>query len=348
MQFSSSGTHLHPAKNLSNGWEIRRRNFGNTIWFFAPSLKTYDTSELSQSCDCTFQAFSITGEKCALNCDHCRAGILHYMQPALEPEDLLAAAGNLHARGAKGILISGGSDSRGIVPLAPFLGTLARIREKLGLRVIVHTGITDIGLARGLADAGVDSALIDIIGARETIGEICHLGNLGTDDYERSLANLVDAGVPVSPHVVIGLHRGAIKGEYKALEIIHRYDIASLVLVGITPKPDTPMAAVEPPSPGEMGEIFLRARRLLPRVPILLGCERPGGEHKEATDKRALQAGLNGIAYPAEGIISHARQLGLETVTSEMCCALVFDRYHLAARGINSTGTENTKGSGRH
>jgi uncharacterized radical SAM superfamily protein len=345
---------MYPLRHTTfNGWEVRRRNFGNKIRFFAPSLKRYTTSEFNQSCSCYFKPVSVTGGRCALLCDHCRAGILSSMQAVLTPEDLVDFAGKLRAEGARGMLVSGGSDSRGVVPLIGFLDAIATIRETLDLKIIVHTAVTDENLARGLAAAGVDAALIDIIGADESIEEICHLRDVTVADYERSLANLAEAGVPVSPHVVIGLHRGEIRGEPAALEAISRYDIASLVLVGLTPRPGTPMAGIEPPSPLEMGELFLLARELLPRTSILLGCERPGGEHKQITDELALKAGLNGIAYPAEGIISLAEKLGLEPEMSEMCCALAFqknlvDPDEIGGRSNERSGAERSGAEANH
>jgi len=58
---------------------------------------------------------------------------------------------------------------------------------------------------------------------------------------------------------------------------------------------------------------------------IVLGCARPGGKHKIITDFIALEAGFNGIAYPAEGIASYARKRGLEVEFQECCCSLVFE-----------------------
>lgn len=309
-------------ESLKRGWQIRQDNFGGRISFFAPSLKRYTTEEFSQECSCSFAPVSITGSACALMCDHCQARILRAMTPALTPRSLLAEATRLKAAGARGMLVSGGSGRDGVVPLSGFLGVIGEIRERLGLTVLVHTGITGRKLARGLAAAGVDAAMIDIIGADRTVRGVCHLDGACAADYERSLANLCEAGVAVSPHVVIGLDFGVLAGEMQALETISRYPVSSLVLVGLVPQLGTPMEGVAVPAPGRFGELFLIARELLPRTPVMLGCERPAGDHKVETDRLALAAGLNGIAYPAEGIIELARETGLEVSLSEMCCAV--------------------------
>jgi uncharacterized radical SAM superfamily protein len=125
--------------------------------------------------------------------------------------------------------------------------------------------------------------------------------------------------------VVVGLHYGRILGEYNALEIISGYDIASLVLVVLTPLCNTPMAEVTPPGIEEMKSIFAAARRMFPTTPILLGCARPGGKYRLQLDKLALDMGINGIAYPAEGVVQYASERGLNPVFSEYCCSFVFE-----------------------
>ena len=57
-----------------------------------------------------------------------------------------------------------------------------------------------------------------------------------------------------------------------------------------------------------------------PIRPLTIGA----GDHKVKTDALALKAGLNGIAYPAEGIPELAVELGLRPVFSEQCCSLIY------------------------
>jgi hypothetical protein len=166
--------------------------------------------------------------------------------------------------------------------------------------------------------------MLDIIGSDDTIEKVYHL-KASVADYENSLKNLVDRGVNVSPHVVVGLHYGEILGEYKALEIISRYSIASLVLVVLTPLCNTPMVEIIPPSIEEMKGIFAAAREMFPSTPILLGCARPGGKYRLQLDRLALDMGINGIAYPAEGVVQYASQKGLSPVFSEYCCSFIFE-----------------------
>lgn len=313
------------------GWEIGRRNFGEEIYFFAPAIKHYETEEYSNQGPPRFVPVSITGQACALRCDHCQGRILRGMLPALSPDQLLATAATLAQRGTQGILVSGGSQADGAVPLKGFLSALREIKERYPLRVIVHLGLVDEELAAGLTEARVDAAMLDVIGCEETVREVYHL-EATPDDYAFSLRWLAAYGVETVPHVVIGLHYGQIRGEGEALRLISQFPVVSLVLVGLLPLYDTPMEGIAPPSPEQMGEIFLQARLLFPHTPVLLGCERPAGEHKKRTDLYALKAGLNGVAYPAEGIVGAARALGLDPVFSPWCCSLISSIWPSALR----------------
>lgn len=303
-------------------FNVRLVNFGNVIHFHAPGLKRYETEEFHQETPQAFIAMSLTGSKCALMCDHCKSKVLHSMRRIPLGKDLYHMAEDLFKAGTRSILISGGCDADGRVPHLKYIDQVARIKSELPLRVMVHSGLVDEELAQALKEAGVDGAMIDIIGANETIQKVYHLKRRNVEDYERSLELLVRYGLSVIPHIVIGLHYGKILGEYRALEMIRRYQISALILVILVPILSTPMFAATPPSLEEIGDLFYRARLAFPKTPIHLGCARPMGEVMQQTDTLAVDLGLNGIAYPASGIVAHARQQGLVPEFHETCCSI--------------------------
>ena len=313
--------------HLEESWKIARRNFGPFVSFFAPAVKRYSTEEFPACGSCSFMGVSITGGECDLQCDHCRAEILKPMPSARTPEKLWEVAQAFRSRGAGGILISGGSNVSGVVPLLPFVETMKRIKTELHMKINVHVGLPTEEIIQGLAYVGIDSAMMDIIGSEETLEKVYHLKKVKVADFERALGRLCEAGVNASPHIVIGLHWGKIIGEFEALRITSQFKIASLVLVALMPAERTPMFSVIPPSPLEMSHVFGQARLLFPKTNILLGCERPIGEHKVFTDILALKAGVNGIAYPAEGVVQMAKQLGLKASLSDMCCSLKYQGH---------------------
>ncbi|HJN73899.1 MAG TPA: radical SAM protein [Myxococcota bacterium] len=328
MQYELDELEFDPAvpRWLAEAFEVRRANFDNRISFYAPTIKSYETDELNNCGSCSFRPVSVTGPACALQCDHCKAQVLRSMASATTPDRLWALARGYALEGTRGLLISGGSNLANQVALDRFFPVMQRIRTELGMKILVHVAFVDQSQAQGLAEVGVDSVMLDVIGTDETIEDVYHLPWASTADYERTLRNLVDAGLPISPHVVIGLHYGKILGEIRALEMLARFEeaISSLVLVGLQPLPGTPMADCTPPSPEQMGEIFRAARVMFRRTNVLLGCERPYGDHKLRTDELAVKAGLNGIAYPAQGIIALAHALELRIEVSGMCCSLDF------------------------
>jgi lipoyl synthase len=309
-------------KAVSDALAIRPAHFPDRIRFHAPGLKRYRTSEYRQQDSAAFVAVSVTGTSCALACEHCKTGVLRGMAELPRSDrSLFELCADLAAKGARGVLVSGGSDRNGRVPLAPHLADLVRIRRELGLRIRVHPGLPDEATCRGLGEADIDGAMIDVIGHPDTIRDVYHLDQ-APEDYEDVLESLERYGVPAIPHIIIGLHFGRMLGEWRALEMIARHPPKVLVLVVLMPLTGTPMAEVEPPSDEAIGRFFETARDTLPETPIMLGCARPLGARKAAIDRLAVDSGLNGIAYPAEGVVEYARQRELTPEFVDACCGV--------------------------
>jgi uncharacterized radical SAM superfamily protein len=301
---------------------LRRQHFPDRIRFHAPGLKRYQTSEYSGQDVAQFVSISVTGSACALNCEHCAMRVLHGMSdlPRFDGS-LFDLCEQLAGRGARGVLISGGSDREGRVPLLPHIPDLIRVRRELGMVIRVHPGLPDEATCAGMAEVDIDGAMVDIIGHRDTIRDVYHM-DATPDDYDAVLDRLDRHGVPTVPHIILGLHFGRMLGEMRALEIVQAHPPGLLVLVVLMPLSGTPMAGVTPPPLAEIGAFFAAARRALPKTPVMLGCARPLGEMKIDIDQLAIDAGLNGIAYPADGIVNYARDRGLEPEFINACCGV--------------------------
>jgi lipoyl synthase len=287
-----------------------------------PTFKAYETAEAQGCSKMSFPAFSITAGGCALMCDHCQAKILEPMIPAVSPEMLERKVRELIAlQDLRGFLLSGGSNPRNEVRYERFLPTVERLKREFPyLRIAVHSALMDKRRARMLEAAGVDTAMMDVIGADETIRDVYHLER-PVADFEATLAALCATRMEIVPHIVIGLHYGRTLGEERALEIVARHAIHALVLVVVMPfyaKPGT----FATPDPAEVGRVFLAARRTLHDREVLLGCARPAGMHKRVTDAYAVMAGLDGIAFPAEGALALAREIGRPTHQQHACCSI--------------------------
>ena len=293
------------------------------IRFYAPSFVYYKTKYFRSSHD-AFPSISITGASCALKCKHCNGKVLDTMVPALTPEGLFDICAKLKKNGAVGCLISGGCLPDGSVPIDRFVDAIAQIKKELGLTVVVHTGVIDFSTAKRLKAAGVDAALIDIIGSDETIREVYRL-DVSVEDYERSLKAFQESGIPFVPHVLVGLHYGELKGELEALKMIAKYSPSAVITIAFMPIRGTFMENLSPPEPEEIARILVSARLLMPTTPLVLGCMRPKGEHRTRTDVLAVRAGVDAIAFPSEEAIQLAESVNLEISFSSICCSQIFE-----------------------
>jgi hypothetical protein len=295
------------------------------ITFHAPGLKRFKTSEYTAQEVTRFASISVTGTECALACEHCKTHVLEGMT-ALPRFDgsLFELCCLLAGRGARGVLVSGGCDKRGRVPLLRHLPDLGRARRELDFTIRVHPGLPDEETVAGLAEVGIDGAMVDIIGDDATIREVYHL-DATIGEYEAVLECLERYDVPAIPHIILGLHYGEMRGEWTALDMIARHARKFLVLVILMPLTGTPMAGVSPPPVAAISEFFTLARRTLPATPVMLGCARPLGKIKLDIDRAAVDAGLNGIAFPAEGIVSYAQSRGLTPKFVDACCGVQWE-----------------------
>jgi uncharacterized radical SAM superfamily protein len=307
---------------LATAQTLSWKNFGKKIRFYAPSFIYYKTDYFCSS-PAAFPSISITGSSCALKCKHCGGKVLNTMIPASTPSDLVKLCAELKRKGAVGCLISGGCLPDGSVPLGRFVDGIAEVKRDTGLTIVVHTGVIDFSMARRLKEAGVDAALIDIIGSDETIREIYQL-NVKVKDYNQSLRALHESGIPFVPHVLVGLHYGKLKGEFQALKMISKYLPSAIIIIALMPIHGTPMENVSPPKPKDIVRVLATARLMMAHTPIVLGCMRPKGKHKVRTDTLAVKAGVNAIAFPTEEAVQLAESLGLEVKFSSLCCSQIF------------------------
>lgn len=295
---------------------------GREIRFSTPTFKAYSSCELEGCSKNSFPAFSVTAGGCALDCDHCQAKILEPMIPATSPEMLERKVRELVAtQDLQGFLLSGGSNRKNEIRYERYYPAIERLkRDHPRLRIAIHSALLDASRARAMADAGVDTAMMDVIGAQETIRDVYHLER-PVADFEATLEALCATTMEVVPHIVIGLHYGRLLGEAAALDIVSRHRVHSLVLVVIMPFYAKPGSFVTPGT-ADVGRIFLQARKRIPDQQVLLGCARPAGMHRRVTDAYAVMAGLDGIAFPADGAVAVAHAIGRPAAQQHACCSM--------------------------
>ncbi|MBI5000785.1 MAG: hypothetical protein HZB92_04565 [Euryarchaeota archaeon] len=267
----------------------------------------------------SFPSVSISGTACALACKHCVARYLELMIPATTPENLRMLGEKFAREGKPGLLVSGGCDKAGrMLNMEKFLPALKRLHG-LGLIIKLHTGLVDEGLARGIADAGVDIASMEFVGDAGTVSEI--FGIPATpEDYTETFLLLKAAGVPfIAPHVAVGLHHGALNGERRALSMLRKVvEPSTIAIIAFRPTTGTAMERDPAPRAEDVKEVVAHARSLFPETKIVLGALRPRGPercenaraYRLSLELAALDGGADGIEVPSPGLLEEARARG--------------------------------------
>ena len=295
------------ARNLS--W----RHLGKEITFYLPGMFIMDGV---QGC---YPGVSITGKHCALKCDHCNGKLLQTMIPAPTSKGLVEKCTALKDKGNLGVLLTGGCNLNGQLPWEDFTSAIFEIKQKTGLFISIHCGLLNHRQAAELKTAGVDQALFDVMGDDATFKRVYHLP-FGVQAISKTMEALAAAKIPMVPHVVCGLDYGRLKGEERALDMMAQFAIEQLVIVSLMPLSGTPMETVASPEANDVIQIILKARRLMPRTSISLGCARKRGDTRLET--LAIDAGVNRMALPSDDAIERAKHHGLDIRWQKTCCSV--------------------------
>lgn len=280
---------------LDCGWQTRTANFPMTIQFDYP----VDTAVIS-----------LTGAQCALNCAHCGRHYLRHMIPIWDAADRVAET-------APSVLISGGCDTEGRVPVTAHLEEVAALRP--GRQLNWHVGLISEPEAEAIAPY-VDVVSLDFVGDDETIHQVYGLDKTVADYIESY--QILRRYARVLPHITIGLRGGELGHERPAMEILGQLGLDGLVFLVLIPSPGTRYADCQPPRVAEVTAILGEARLRFPDKSIYLGCMRPGGHYRAALDPLAVRAGVNKIVSPGRPAVRLAESLGLSVVRGRECCAL--------------------------
>lgn len=268
-----------------------------------------------------FPSISVTGNSCALMCKHCKGRLLESLIFATTCEELEKKALMLNKQGAKGILLTGGCDERGRVPVNNLIPAIKAIKQKTGLLVIAHTGFISMEDAEALKGSGLDGIGFDVLGDMGTAREVYGL-EVPEKEYIESLRAIEDSGIMIFPHVCVGLHFGELKGEFRALEMIRTIKPATIIITGLMPVPGTQMAHIKP-KPGDFAKVIKRAIEIFPDTPVVLGCAHSSGKDRAEIEMIALRCGVSGIAAPTMATVESAKENGYEINYYGTCCGLI-------------------------
>ena len=286
-----------------------KQNFNNTLKIYNPTNK--------------FPAISITGDKCALHCEHCNEKYLKGMKPILNNLDLELFLMNHYENGGVGALISGGCETDGSVPLIKFLDTIKKVKDQTNLIINTHTGLLHETTAQSLAEAGVDIVSFDINLDEEILREIYHLDKDLTD-YKKAIILLKRYKLNIVPHICIGLYYGKLHKELESIKFILESEINPSLIVLIALIPPKNSIKFETPRALDIAKIVAVIRFLFPHTEISLGCMRPRGSIKVELEKYAIKAGITRIEIPSKQTLKWLKkenpQVKLKYFSA--CCAI--------------------------
>lgn len=255
---------------------------------------------------------TVTGRRCSLGCAHCGGRYLEKMIPCDEARDAI------QKRGATSVLLSGGCDPDGKVPVLENLDGLKMILPDV--KVNIHPGLA--GEERALQIAQIAQVIsFDFIQDEKAI-EMVFGRRFTARDYLESYRYLRKyAGDKLVPHVLVGIRGGEMGREYETVETLAGEGLSSLVFIVFIPTAGTRWAGLRPPSVTDVAKLIAWTRQKLPQVTLSLGCMRPGGRYRREMDQLAVLAGVDKIVFPSREALRRAEELGMKVVRQEECCA---------------------------
>jgi uncharacterized radical SAM superfamily protein len=261
---------------------------------------------------------SVTGAVCELNCAHCGAKYLKGMRP---PGEALAVLAHSNT---KSVLISGGSDNFGHVPVDDWPEKFKA--GKRSLKINCHTGVISQLEASELS-RNVDVISFDYVSDERIIKGV--YGSLTpAADYVKSFINASRVTVTV-PHITLGLlgpEEEPSLGIRSILEIRELADKGmipvprSVVFIVLKPTLGTRMEDVPAPSPKSVAEVIQEAKLQFPQTSIALGCMRPAGHYRQQLDLLAIDAGIDVLVMPSAAAAKYAEEKGLRIINDTECC----------------------------
>jgi len=256
-----------------------------------------------------FPAVSVTGTVCEQMCGHCKGYHLRNMIPAVSAEELISEAVRIKKEGGTGMLISGGCDANGRIPVTELAGAIGKVKD-IGLEINLHAGFLTEDEAKILVASGVDRFSTDVRQDPEIIKNVLHLQ--GPEAYDETLRNIMGAGGNVIPHITSGFG----KDLELSMELLKTLNIRDVVVLALVRTPGTDN--VEPSEETVLEDI----RELLDSgFNVILGCMR--SRNYENLEIECLKMGVRHIANPSQRTVKWAKDNNIGFEISEKCCCML-------------------------
>jgi lipoyl synthase len=326
---------MNMTKNIDpDNKENRVNKDKKNLVFAVPGGKVYINDYYTNSPG-SFLNISITGQDCKLMCRHCRKELLKGMLKADNSKKLVKLVEKYIRKGRensenssneslKGMLISGGFDTEGKLPVNDILSGVRELKLKYPfLTIYIHAGFLNEDEAASLKSSGVDAVLVNLIGSQTAISETYNLKNRTYSDYLDTIKLLKGHGLKVSPHIIIGLENGKISDEFKTVRDALALEVDSLVFI-VLKKASRTIDYVSSKVPhADIIRLVKYARGLSGDVLLSFGCAKPSGNSRHLLEISLIKAGIDSIAFPAEETIRFAVKNKIAHTFLEKCCAIL-------------------------
>jgi len=304
------------------------------LTFAVPGWKAYINDYYTNSPD-SFLNISITAQECSLKCQHCRGELLKGMSAAADSKKLVELvekyinrtrnnSKNTGNGSLKGMLISGGFDLEGKLPVGNILSGVRELKSKYPfLTIYIHAGFLDEDEAAALKNSGADAVLVNLIGSQKAIREVYNLKDRTYGDYLDTIRLLKGHGLKVSPHIIIGLENGKLSNEFRTVKDALALGVDSLVFV-ILKKASRNVDFTSSKVPhNDIIRLVKYARGLSGDVLLSFGCAKPPGRNRYLLEIGLIKAGIDSMAFPAEETIRFAVENKIAHTFVEKCCAIL-------------------------
>lgn len=256
-----------------------------------------------------FLTVSVTGKKCELMCSHCSGKHLEGMIPVSNPDELLRIAKDSFSSEIKGILVSGGCDKNGKVPLRRYLKTIQELSD-LGMKVNLHPGILTEEDVFSFSNLEKVYLSMDVHSDPEVIKTVFRLSD--PEVYEKALDAALSTGCKVIPHLTVGFSR---EDFIQSAKSVKEKGIKNVVLLGLVPTEGTEFENHDTTE----DEIVESVKTLIEMgFDVTLGCMR--NRKLRNLEKRCIEAGVRKIANISNETESWAKSNGYDIVRENMCC----------------------------
>ncbi|GAB4275619.1 MAG: radical SAM protein [Candidatus Rifleibacteriota bacterium] len=254
-------------------------------------------------------SISVTGTYCEQDCSHCNGHFLKGMTP-------LAKLEKIDLKQYDSVLISGGSDKNGEVPIARYAKQILDLPENLILNI--HPGFQPVEKLLFLKDRNCVFSF-DLPASNDIIKNVFGLC-FSKKEYEELFLEY-SKNFKTIPHLNLGLGGPDCKVEKETIDFLANNHSGDIVFILFRPTIGTRLENQEAPKIEKVIEIFSYTRQRT-KSGLLLGCMRPSGLYRKNIDILAWLSGIRNIVQPDHALINILKENSIPIEEKFRCCAL--------------------------